>query len=1025
MNIFKAHTYHNLLRCFFITLFIVLFENAFCQIKSWSHTHYTIKNGLPSNVIRNMVQDHDGFLWIVTESGLCRFDGDEFIRVLHDENDPSSIPTDHLNFIAMSPSGELLVSTAHGIYTMDTKMKKGFTNHSKLTEERISLDDNFRNIYVNTTLKRIFAITSTAILEFDYHMRKLSTVAYPYPKNDSLNLSFTHYAPLFLRNGDFIFHDNYNPKLGLFDYKNKKFVTLGTLPSHPYYALSKVSHVDCSAIDSAGNIWIHQFENDTLYCCQPYNQLLKYPIKGKAKSIGWTCRISFPSAKKMVWAFQEEARTILYELPYEYMLKNIGCEIQADKHSGFSANDYFAFTDKTGNMWFGSAEGLHLVKSNRNSFEKIELPLPFKFDGDWQNVTDIEKIDHQNILITTNREHCFLYSLNLNSIQSYLESGTREQASEHSMLAIVPLEKNKSIIYGNQVFLFQNHKLILQPNLVNPFEKLFAKYRCNRFFNDSKKNCWASFENYGLVRWDASNNDLEIFKPHDDFCSDDFSNITEDKEGNVWFVSYFQSALWKFNRSKSKFDSAKINLPFKWIRHLVAGENNKLYMSALDGILIYDTKSHQYRKVNMIDGIPSNIIKGLFYYKGHLFISSKNGLGIMNTKDYSIRLLHQNDGIEEGITTSAYLLDSLQKLLYIGGKGCVYKANLPLLFEKGSRPTIILENWRVNGKAFNSFDKRTELASNQNNISFSVSSIDFYSSFNKNYFYRIILNGDTTQWKSNNKLKQFSFLNLSTGKYRIEIKSTNAYNEWSENTATLNFEILKSWYNTWWFYTLCLLSISMILYVLYMNRINQIKRIVQIRNKLSRDLHDDIGSTLSSISILSRTAQSGAQQNGDVKTESALEKISERSQRLLANMSDIIWNINPGNDTVEEMMSRIREYATTLMDAKEIDCKFNFTTKKTFKLPMNLKSNIYLICKEAINNLSKYSDCTQSIISLTVEEKLISLCVEDNGKGFDIEKVTHLGGLQNMKHRANEMNGILNIHSDLGKGTKVNLTIRL
>ncbi|MBK7761897.1 MAG: hypothetical protein IPI46_00805 [Bacteroidetes bacterium] len=1008
----------------FILMFVIEVNGLFAQISSWNHTHYTTKDGLPSNIIRNMVQDHDGFLWIVTECGLCRFDGDEFIRVLHDDKDSTTIPTDHLNFIALSPNGHLLVSTSLGIFVMNPKTMRGYTIHARLTKERINLDDNFRNIYVNTALRKIFVITSTALIVMDYSMKILSTIPYPFPKNDLLKVSFTHYAPLFLSNGDVIFHDNYNPRLGLIDFQSKKFVSLSDFPAHPYFALSKVSNADCSAIDSSGNIWLHLSGKDTLYCCPPFKPLVKYPLKGKAKLIGWPGRISFPNSKKMVWAFMEKDNAILYELPYEYLLKNKGCEVSVDIHSGFSASDYHAFTDKTGNMWFGSSNGLFLVKSNRHSLDKIQLPLPYKFNYEWQYVSDISPFDENHILITTNREHCFLYDLAHNQMQSYLDTVGYQQNWNYSMYRIVPLENKRSLIIGDQVFVFQNDQLILHPTFKNAFEELFATYNFTSFFKDRNGNSWVSFKNYGLVRWDASKHDLKLFKPHGDFCSDDFTAITEDKEGAIWFVNNAQSTLWKFNSFTSKFDSPQIHLPFKWIRHIVAGEKNILYIAALDGLLIYDTKSHGYRKINMIDGLPSNVIKGLFYYQNHLFISSKNGLGIMNTKDYSLRVLHQNDGIEEDITTKAYLLDTVNNLLYIGGKACVYKVNLPSLFEKGFQPTILLEKCTINGNAFYAADKDIILSSDQNNISFSVSSIDFYSGFNKNYYYRIILNGDTSQWKSNNRLKQFSFLNMASGNYRIEVKSSNAHNLWSNNTASLNFQILSPWYNRWWFYLLSICALAMVLYLLYDYRIRQIRKIDSFRNKLSRDLHDDIGSTLSSINILSRTAQRSAQQVGDEKTNSSLHKINERSQRLLSNMSDIIWNINPSNDSVDEMMSRIREYATTLMEAKEIDCKFNFTAKKTLKLPMNIKSNLYLICKEAINNLSKYSDCTQAIISLAVDEKLILLSVEDNGNGFDLEKVTHMGGLRNMQHRANEMNGILNIHSDIGKGTKVNLTIR-
>lgn len=229
----------------------------------------------------------------------------------------------------------------------------------------------------------------------------------------------------------------------------------------------------------------------------------------------------------------------------------------------------------------------------------------------------------------------------------------------------------------------------------------------------------------------------------------------------------------------------------------------------------------------------------------------------------------------------------------------------------------------------------------------------------------------------------------------------------------------------------------LILIVVLINR-HQLKRTIELekmRSRLSRDLHDDIGSTLSSINILSRTAQHNLNHSNPDKIRFTLEKINERSQRLLDNMHDILWKINPGNDTFEEVMSRMREYATTILEAKGIDYSFNFPKEVlNCKLNMEVKNNMYLIFKEAINNLSKYSRASHAQLSLTFDEKHIYLKIEDNGDGFEIKSsekdfsssspVKSGGaGLQNMRHRALEMKGTINITSEIGKGTKIELSI--
>jgi two-component system sensor histidine kinase UhpB len=220
-------------------------------------------------------------------------------------------------------------------------------------------------------------------------------------------------------------------------------------------------------------------------------------------------------------------------------------------------------------------------------------------------------------------------------------------------------------------------------------------------------------------------------------------------------------------------------------------------------------------------------------------------------------------------------------------------------------------------------------------------------------------------------------------------------------------------------------SILLILLLIVIINRNKLKRTVEMermRSRLSRDLHDDIGSTLSSINILSHTAQTHLDPTSDQKTRLTLEKINERCRRLLDTMGDIIWNINPGNDTMEEVLSRMRDYSATLLEAKNIDYSINFP-KETVgcQLSMDVKNNMYLIFKEAMNNLSKYSDCTKVFLSLTFDDKNIHLKIEDNGKGFDKDEIKRLGGLRNMQHRAEEIKGLIKINTAIDEGTKIEL----
>jgi len=194
-------------------------------------------------------------------------------------------------------------------------------------------------------------------------------------------------------------------------------------------------------------------------------------------------------------------------------------------------------------------------------------------------------------------------------------------------------------------------------------------------------------------------------------------------------------------------------------------------------------------------------------------------------------------------------------------------------------------------------------------------------------------------------------------------------------------------------------------------------RLQNIRNRIADDLHDDIGSTLNSISVYSEVAK---QKSPIVVQE--LEQIGEASRKIIDAMSDIVWTINTKNDSFEQIILRLRSLTYNLLRAKGIEHTFRADENlNSMKLSMEKRRNFYLIFKEALNNLVKYSNASHVSISLIQEYKFIILTISDNGIGFDSKK-THTGnGLFSMKTRAEEMQAVLKIESEVGRGTNIEL----
>ena len=196
-------------------------------------------------------------------------------------------------------------------------------------------------------------------------------------------------------------------------------------------------------------------------------------------------------------------------------------------------------------------------------------------------------------------------------------------------------------------------------------------------------------------------------------------------------------------------------------------------------------------------------------------------------------------------------------------------------------------------------------------------------------------------------------------------------------------------------------------------------KLLTLRNKIASDLHDDVGSTLSSISIFSQMAQQQSKE-----TIPMLETIGESSRKMLDAMADIVWTIKPENDHFEKIIMRMRSFAYELLGAKKIDFEFISDEEvEKFKLPMEVRRNLYLIFKEATNNMVKYAGADKAMFSIKGGKNELTMMIRDNGKGFDLSKSTEGNGLKNMRKRAIEIGGQLTIDSRPGSGTLIEIRI--
>ncbi len=207
-------------------------------------------------------------------------------------------------------------------------------------------------------------------------------------------------------------------------------------------------------------------------------------------------------------------------------------------------------------------------------------------------------------------------------------------------------------------------------------------------------------------------------------------------------------------------------------------------------------------------------------------------------------------------------------------------------------------------------------------------------------------------------------------------------------------------------------------------KLEQQSSLLAMRNNISENLHDDIGASLSNINILTELARRNL--NNASKSTEYLDKAGEDIQRISESLSDIVWNINPKYDELEKLFIRMKRYAADMMDGKNISYEMNFDeAAENLSFSMEKRRNFYLIFKEAVNNLVKYSKASSAEISVQTNQHVLKLLIQDNGTGFQHSQVTMGNGLSNMKKRADDLGASLQIQSAPGKGTVVSLTMSI
>lgn len=515
----------------------------------------------------------------------------------------------------------------------------------------------------------------------------------------------------------------------------------------------------------------------------------------------------------------------------------------------------------------------------------------------------------------------------------------------------------------------------------------------------------------------------------------------EDRAGRLWVATGGGGLACLDAARRGRFTTYRhdprraTSLPADFVRCITQDHTGRLWLGTEGGGLarLDDARPPgRFRVWRTADGLPSNVVYAIVEdHAGNLWLSTNHGLARFDPARGTFRRYDSRDGLVRDEFNAGAGTCTPDGRLYFGGPGGLLMFHPDSLRLNRNAPPVVLTGLRV-------FDQRISLPDSaisarrvlrlrptQNFLTFEFAALNLQLPEKNRYRYR--LRGLDNRWIAvQGNRPEARFTNLSPGKYTFEVLAANNDGFWSPRPTVLRVLIPPPWWRTWWFRLGLVLMFLLLLWAAYRVRVNQLLALERVRHAIARDLHDDMGSTLSSISILSQIARQHHQAHRAEQVASLLTQIGESSGRMLDSMDDIVWAINPAHDSLADVTTRMRVFASDVLEARGIE--FTFTVAPVVlehRLEMRARREFFLIFKELVNNLAKYAQCSTASIDLRIEQRHLTLTVQDDGVGFDPTAPARGSGngMTNMRTRAAALGTRLDFRTAPGQGTTVVLRV--
>jgi ligand-binding sensor domain-containing protein len=974
----------------------------------------TVENGLSDNRVTCFFKDQQGFMWIGTADGLNRYDGHSF-RIYRAGQKKFRLSGEYITGMAQDRRGRLWIATRTGLNVLnvekdslhiftpddDAYKQKSESLPSILVwdlqidkQERVWLACDARDLCYYDPITGKFAYKP---------WKKMAENIFPQLRGRYLSINKIY------KRGDTALW--LGTTAGLFSYnlQSEQFGFYGGELSQDFIALAE--HED--------KVYFTQTRGTLQALDLKDLQLKKIPVNKAPRPVKSN---ALSSRNSIIWL---PASGTVWEI-------NNGIPSTLQHHAGnpFSAADAdikVVYTDNHHISWIGSNKGVALFdpRLNRFSFTAI-LPLAGSIQGNVINHIYYSETDDTYFGVSYKFNKAFSW----NEREGYKELLRLEHAAPFMNFTAFYEDNAKRLWLLTRGGIYQYDRAKKKFRFfANPARKPGVLYTA--MCQDAQGDLWLGSYPEGLYHYHAGSAHWSPADTAGGFETRIVSSVYFAKNTNQLWVGGYDYGLWMWDMKIKTWKYYGMNLqnPKRMNSSLVTDVNrdatgNIWAATNAGGLSRFDGTGQSEDCINykMEDGLPENTILSLACdAKGNTWFATYKGLTCINSSGRILRHFDNRNGLP---------YENYSARLQVTGDGCIITAvrNGFIRFHPDSMSypigpyEVAITSCRVKDSSLENFHSlpNTRYSYKMNEWQFDFAALNYTNPAAIRYFYK--LDGYDDHWVDAGNTHSARYTNLDHGRYTFRVKALHPSGTYSANEAAFSFSISPPFWKTWWFVALAATMVSAIVYFIYRYRLNKKRELERLRLRISRDLHDDIGSALTSINVLSKVALSKG--GADMEIGGYLSQIKTAASDTMESMSDIVWAINPENDKLEAMISRMKEFAAEICEARQVDLDFVLPIEiERISFDAGKRKNIFLIFKEAVNNAIKYSEGPKLHISLERQGNLLKMEIRDNGKGFQVNHARTGNGLKNMKERAGAIGGSMKLHSGPGQGTAVQVQI--